>query len=238
MWSIFLNAVNQTFSVDVIKCKDIVSSWAGLRPLIYEDGKSASEISRKDEIFEADNGLLSIAGGKLTGYRKMAERIIDMVIERIYPEKYSDHPARTEDIALKEDPLEDFADCQQYTRGIEELCSELGLSAYYAKYLVHNYGKDSSSICAGMSRYSSSAAEGALILSELDFCVQEELVVKPLDYLMRRSGRLFFMPESIELVENLIFRYFAERMGFEQETLDQERLRWQEVVQSIKSFNE
>jgi glycerol-3-phosphate dehydrogenase len=92
-------------------------------------------------------------------------------------------------------------------------------------------------ICDGMSRYPSQPAENALILSELDFCVQQEMVIKPLDYLMRRSGRLFFMPESIELVENLIFRYFTDRMGFEQESLDQERLRWQEVVQSIKSFN-
>jgi glycerol-3-phosphate dehydrogenase len=160
-----------------------------------------------------------------------------MVIERMYPETHSDHSARTEDLALKEDPLKDFSDCQRYTGDMEKKCLTVGLAAHFANYLVHNYGKDSSMICAGMSRYTSQPAENALILSELDFCVQQEMVIKPLDYLMRRSGRLFFMPESIELVENLIFRYFADRMGFEQESLDQERLRWQEVVQSIKSFN-
>ena len=59
-----------------LELDDIVSSWAGLRPLIHEEGKSASELSRKDEIFVSDTGLISIAGGKLTGYRKMAERVV------------------------------------------------------------------------------------------------------------------------------------------------------------------
>jgi glycerol-3-phosphate dehydrogenase len=53
-----------------------------IEPLIHEEGKSASELSRKDEIFESDSGLISIAGGKLTGYRKMAERVVGLVIKR------------------------------------------------------------------------------------------------------------------------------------------------------------
>ena len=63
--------------------EDIQSSWAGLRPLIHEDGKSPSELSRKDEIFVSASGLISIAGGKLTGYRKMAERTVDKIAKRM-----------------------------------------------------------------------------------------------------------------------------------------------------------
>ena len=75
-----LDAANSAFPSINLKIKDIVSSWAGVRPLIHEEGKSASEISRKDEIFESETGLLSIAGGKLTGFRKMAEKIVDVVV--------------------------------------------------------------------------------------------------------------------------------------------------------------
>src|SRR5690606_10089776 len=60
----------------------IESGWSGLRPLIHQEGKDPSEISRKDEVFVSPSGLLSIAGGKLTGYRKMAEAIVDMVNRR------------------------------------------------------------------------------------------------------------------------------------------------------------
>ena len=45
-----INAINYMFPSVKITEKDIESSWAGVRPLIYEEGKSASEISRKDEI--------------------------------------------------------------------------------------------------------------------------------------------------------------------------------------------
>ncbi len=57
----------------------ICITWAGIRPLIYEEGKDPSESSRKDEIWEGKSGLLTIAGGKLTGYRHMAQDIVDLV---------------------------------------------------------------------------------------------------------------------------------------------------------------
>ena len=77
-----LNSVNRLFpDVDLV-IEDVQSSWAGVRPLIHEEGKSPSELSRKDELFESPSGLISIAGGKLTGYRKMAERVVDLVMKR------------------------------------------------------------------------------------------------------------------------------------------------------------
>ena len=48
-----------------------------LRPLIHQKGKKPSGYHVRGEIFESKDGLLSIAGGKLTGYRKMAERIVN-----------------------------------------------------------------------------------------------------------------------------------------------------------------
>ena len=62
-----LEKTNHMFEVAFLNRDDVISSWAGLRPLIHEDGKSPSELSRKDEIFVSDRGLISIAGGKLTG---------------------------------------------------------------------------------------------------------------------------------------------------------------------------
>lgn len=68
-----LSCVNEMFPELKLDASDVESSWAGLRPLIYEEGKSPSEVSRRDEIFRSPSGLITIAGGKLTGYRKMAE---------------------------------------------------------------------------------------------------------------------------------------------------------------------
>ena len=77
-----ISAVNNMFPKINLEMDDIISSWAGLRPLIHEEGKSTSELSRKDEIFVSDSGLISIAGGKLTGYRKMAERVVNRLSKK------------------------------------------------------------------------------------------------------------------------------------------------------------
>ena len=74
-----LECMNDAFEGINLQLSDVVSSWAGLRPLIHENGKSSFEISRKDEIFISSNGLFSIAGGKLTAYRSMAKRVVDLV---------------------------------------------------------------------------------------------------------------------------------------------------------------
>ncbi len=75
-----LNAVQEMFPTVKIDVPMLESSWAGVRPLIYQSGRSPSEISRKDEIWVADSGLITIAGGKLTGYRLMAEKVVDRLV--------------------------------------------------------------------------------------------------------------------------------------------------------------
>jgi glycerol-3-phosphate dehydrogenase len=86
-----IDSVNQAFPKLNLSNSDIISSWAGLRPLIKKEGKKSTELSRKDEIFISTSGLISIAGGKLTGYRKMAERVVNLI---------SNKPCVTENIAI------------------------------------------------------------------------------------------------------------------------------------------
>ncbi|MFN8545412.1 MAG: glycerol-3-phosphate dehydrogenase/oxidase [Candidatus Binatia bacterium] len=79
-----LDAANRSFAGAPLTRDDVVAAWAGLRPLLHEEGKAPSEISRKDEIMtDPGTGLISIAGGKLTTYRRMAERVVDLVCERL-----------------------------------------------------------------------------------------------------------------------------------------------------------
>lgn len=96
-----INAINYMFPELGIKAEDVESSWAGLRPLIHEEGKDPSEISRKDEIWTSESGLITIAGGKLTGYRKMAEHIVDLVRDRLKEEGGRDFgPCRTKTMPI------------------------------------------------------------------------------------------------------------------------------------------
>jgi glycerol-3-phosphate dehydrogenase len=90
-----LAAAAQRFSTEPLTFADIVSAWSGLRPLVAEEGKSASDISRKDEIWTGPGGVLSIAGGKLTAYRMMAERVVDMAEQALGRKPQASHTATT-----------------------------------------------------------------------------------------------------------------------------------------------
>ncbi|MEO2169322.1 MAG: FAD-dependent oxidoreductase, partial [bacterium] len=80
-----LDSTNRAWPEAAIVPADVRGAWAGVRPLLHQEGKKPSEVSRKDEVLIEPNGLLSIAGGKLTTYRKMAERVVDAVVERLGP---------------------------------------------------------------------------------------------------------------------------------------------------------
>lgn len=60
---------------------DVLSVFAGLRPLVRHEGKATKKISREHEVLLSPNGLVSIIGGKWTTYRKMADDVMDHAID-------------------------------------------------------------------------------------------------------------------------------------------------------------
>jgi glycerol-3-phosphate dehydrogenase len=193
-----INAANDAFPTLNLKRKDVISSWAGLRPLIFEEGKSTSEVSRKDEIFESPNGLLSIAGGKLTGYRKMAEKIVNLVAEKLNQEYQLDFKdCFTDQIHFTGGPFLNAKEVNDYLLKVENSIKELGLDKYYASYLIANYGKQTDIILTHFQSIDEKDAEIRLALSELWFGVHHELIFDVKDFFMRRTGRLYFDIKSI-----------------------------------------
>lgn len=211
-----IQAVNATFPKVKLAVKDVESSWAGLRPLIHEDGKSASELSRKDEIFESATGLISIAGGKLTGYRKMAERVVDLVIEKYFEEKDL-KPCHTEKIHLP-GALKDHIACKAFVRTLIE--SEK-LDEVTARYLVENYGLQVLDIFK--LRKPDTDDRLQLLLAELEFCLQHEMVISLEDFLMRRTGLLFFDIKIVGQYSETILHAMKQYFGWNDEQTAKER---------------
>jgi glycerol-3-phosphate dehydrogenase len=77
-----LDAVNEFFGVS-LGAADLVGAYAGVRPLIATgDPKKSVDISRKAELYETSSGMLTITGGKLTTWRRMAKQTVDRLVER------------------------------------------------------------------------------------------------------------------------------------------------------------
>jgi glycerol-3-phosphate dehydrogenase len=94
--SYLLEAVNEFFSVSLTD-SDLVGAYAGVRPLISSgDPRKSVDISRKAELYETSSGMLTITGGKLTTWRRMAKQTVDRLVERAGREA----PCHTAEIPL------------------------------------------------------------------------------------------------------------------------------------------
>lgn len=203
-----IGALNRIFDLDEpLVSNDVISTWAGLRPLIHEDGKSPSELSRKDEIFESESGLISIAGGKLTGYRKMAQRIVDL-IQKKDPE-LSQNKCITKTLALHDDQYESYAEVLDDIKSLQKSNSDL--TSYDTWYIITTYGKNSWLIISKWRdvKATGKSTEEALIEAELWYGIQYESVARPDDFFTRRTGRLYFDIESVEENSKMIHDQMA-----------------------------
>lgn len=234
-----ISAVNNMFPDINLELEDIISSWAGLRPLIHEEGKSASELSRKDEIFVSTTGLISIAGGKLTGYRKMAERVVDRIAKNMEEEHNIElKECYTEKIYLcGNDDFKKFKHVKKYIAQVYDKIMGDGFTKHDAWFLVTNYGKQTEVI---LDIYDTLVEEDKyvrLAKAELAFGIDYEMVHNPMDFFIRRTGRLYFDIESIRTLMEPILKEFQNRFGVSNEVVEGWRTTLEEILKEHSDFS-
>jgi len=232
-----ISAVNNMFPSIHLTINDIQSSWAGLRPLIHEEGKSASELSRKDEIFVSETELISIAGGKLTGYRKMAERTVDLVAKK-YKRRFSKEfdEVKTEKITLSGGTFKNFSEVKSYTDAIYNRIAEVDFTEKDAQYLVYNYGKQTDIILKKFDEFSNENQEEKMIKSEVWITINYEMTCTPTDFFMRRTGRLFFDKLSVELYKGFVCLLFKTEFNWDKKTTEKHRQELEEKIRLASVF--
>ncbi|MCP4123584.1 MAG: glycerol-3-phosphate dehydrogenase/oxidase [Bacteroidetes bacterium] len=209
-----LEASNYMFPDAELTMDDVESSWAGLRPLIHEEGKDPSEVSRKDEIFLTDSKLISIAGGKLTGYRKMAERSVDVAMKQLDKLEGREFvKCSTKKIALSGGSLKGNSGVKKYADKL--LAKYKDLSPESIKDLVFRYGDEAETI---LKAHKKDKAKRDLIYAELDYCLDAEMIAGVGDFLVRRTGMLFFERPALKKIYRDIHQYISNYMGYSEET--------------------
>lgn len=232
-----LHAVNETFPDALLTFADIESSWAGLRPLIHEEGKSASELSRKDEIFESPTGLISIAGGKLTGYRKMAERVVDKVIDRDFGDRdFSE--CKTNELVLPGGNFSEYAEVKKLESELVSRLDSLNLRGNEATNLVHLYGRQAVLILDYVEKHRTDQPERDLILAKAWFAMHHEMAINPLDFIIRRSGLLYFNHPKIDRWKEPVIDYFSQEQSWTELEKKIHKDKVDQTLQEVLSFNQ
>ncbi|MFC7357530.1 FAD-dependent oxidoreductase [Jejudonia soesokkakensis] len=233
-----LNAMNTTFPTVDLSEKDIESSWAGLRPLIHEKGKNPSELSRKDEIFVSDSGLISIAGGKLTGYRKMSQRVLEAVLKSL-PKKRKKklQLSETENIALTSDPFQNKKEVAIYQEKLQQQLKNMGFAdPYIAMYLVVTYGKQTDLILRRFQQYKDKDLIKSLVLAELWYTVHYEMVASITDFFVRRTARLFFDIKTVSTYKEIVLEELSNYLNWNEEKQKSEAKMLSQLIKDATTF--
>ncbi|WP_227937013.1 glycerol-3-phosphate dehydrogenase/oxidase [Alkalihalobacillus deserti] len=211
-----IDAINFMFPDVKVTRKDVESSWAGVRPLILEEGKDPSAISRKDEIWESDSGLITIAGGKLTGYRKMAETIVNLIAEKFDSEEGQKFMGcQTRKLPISGGDVGGSKKYVQFVQETAEQGTKLGLSKKDATHLASFYGSNAPVVFNLLHKEEAEKYEMPIVVfAKLVYAIEYELAVTPVDFYFRRTGSLLFDIDTVRNTKNQVLRYMEERFGW------------------------
>jgi glycerol-3-phosphate dehydrogenase len=192
----------------------VVATWAGLRPLIRQPGKKPSEISRKDEVTIGAHGMITVAGGKLTTYRSMAEKVVALVLERLGRSE----PSQTADAALEGG---DFAGSPvELARRLVERHGEV--TPGLADRLVLHHGSEAAALVERAAREGSGLLSAGVLAVEVDHAIESEMAIRLVDVLERRLRLLLFHPgRGLDVAEEVADR-MAKHLGWTSSRRDAE----------------
>lgn len=234
-----LKSIHYMFPEVNITDDDIESSWAGVRPLILEEGKDPSEISRKDEIWESDSGLITIAGGKLTGYRKMAKTTVDLLAGKLAQQSNKTYPASsTKGMPISGGDVGGSSNFSDYIKQHVQMGVDSGLAAKDAKEILAMYGSNAPVLFDIAKNEGDGGATGGLpkkLFVQLKYAVDHEMAATPVDFFFRRTGTLLFDIDLVQTHKHAVIDYMAGYFGWTESTkMERTNQLEQEILRAIK----
>ncbi|RME21489.1 MAG: glycerol-3-phosphate dehydrogenase [Deltaproteobacteria bacterium] len=233
-----IEASNDYFPAAALTEDDIIATWAGVRPLISEEGAAGeSSVSREHDIRVDPDGLITIAGGKLTTYRKMAEEVVDKALGMLMVTGHGRTDLREARTATEPLPgavgWPEDDDHEAVARQVLD-AADRRIGPDTARLLADTYGMRGLDVAA---RVAADPLLGARlvpdrpeILAQVDFAVTEELAETVRDVLIRRT-QLFFRDHDQGLgASDAVAERMAELLGWSEDRMTREVLAYQAEV--------
>lgn len=233
-----LDLANNYFPEARLVPEDVLATWAGVRPLIKPDSDvaTASDVSREHHILERP-GLVTIAGGKLTTYRRMAAEVVDHAGKQL---------GALAPCATETRPLPGAAEpiFSAGYAGVTQLSERLAgggvVDAAVAKHLANTYGARAPSVVA---RVEAEPALGrrldpelAHVLAQVDVAVDEEQALTVDDVLGRRLQLLLRARDQGLGCSERVARRMATRLGWDEARTRREIEHYRAVVAGTRQF--
>ena len=231
-----LRSANAFFPQARLSPNDVVATWAGLRALLRSERTVApSQVSREHRITESASGLLTIAGGKLTTHRVMAQELGDLVAARL---RALDGRPRAPRPPTHRLPLPggETADLE----GLTKAAVERGASEATARHLVGTYGSEAPGVLNLVDR---DRALGGRIMAgrpelwaEVVHAVEREMAVRLSDVLVRRLHLFYKTRDQAVPATSAVADRLAQALGWDGARRAEELAAYLQLVKRSRAF--
>lgn len=233
--SYLLKIINKKYPTANLTIHDVEASWAGLRPLIttednttdvvsgasqsVNNSKSPSTVSRGSSLAAGEDGLITLAGGKLTDYRLMAQAALEMIAKKLENDfNKSVILADSKKLIVSGGDF-DSENVEESLNKFAEIGKSKGLKYEEALSIVRVFGSNATKIFDLLNQFDNvegfSCAEAAMLRYSLD----EEMVLDPVDYLLRRTYHMLFKADMVEEVKKAVLKNMASYLEWDAEEL-------------------
>ncbi len=213
--------------------ENILSTYAGIRPLVMQKGKSESEVSRTHTIFFSNDGLLTITGGKLTEWRAMAEDLFNKIEERkILPNiKREKHHSRQ--------PFIISLSKEEWLKELKNF--DLDLNDDLLDYLYQQYGKGGLIILKMIKKDASLrekiVEENDFIKAEILYCLKYEPTPHLIDVFCRRTEMALWIDHKVALTAaKKVAEIMANEYSWSENKKNQEIKVYMDYIRKTVSF--
>ena len=197
--------------VDRLAVEEVLNN---LESSLSESGSSPSAVSRGSDLTREADGLITLSGGKITDYRKMAEgamTLIQDILLKEYQQVYQLVDSKTYQVSGgKIDPTKVDETLNSYLSvGIAK-----GLTEKEANYLADLYG---SNVCEVFNQNLDMSMFEGLSLREslgLNYAMEQEMTLTPADYLVRRTNHLLFIRDTLDIIKGPVVEAMAKRFNW------------------------
>lgn len=220
-----LESVNEAFPDARVGVPDVVSAYAGLRPLILEGATATeeSDISREHEIFRDPDGLVSVAGGKLTTHRAMAREVVDLVCRTLGRSS----ACTTSDASLGPRP-----------GGTEELRGQ-GIDETFASFLASRHPIDDVRPWLGKP-----STEGRIVPDlpylwiEVSIAAENEMAMTLADVMVRRLGLFYESLDQGASVAAAVAERLGTHLGWDEARKERELEGYRDLIAESRRYRE
>lgn len=211
--------------------EDVEETVGNLEGSLSEQSLDPSEVSRGSQLDVDDNGLITIAGGKITDYRKMAEGALKKVAEILRDD--FNRPFRL--INSKTYPVSGGQiDPSNVDTELEVLVRQgvaRGFSQKDAEYLTHLYGSNVEKIYSVKEEIGEDDRLDKRYRYSLEYALRHEAILTPVDFFLRRTNLMLFCRDEVDKMIEPVLDIMGDYLEWTEEDKDKYRKDLEETLE-------